>query len=467
MLSSGADRLVTRPRISPALLAAALAAVSCGGPPQRPGELFHVAEVCGDGVVQGTEECDDANASNEDSCLTHCYRPVRWVTGDPHIHTSGCETLPRTPGQLSELIASQGLDVASVLVWGDGYENDAPRFTGSDDPASRDGRILHYDLEVSAFRAAEAGHLVLLGLRSIAFSPTPFDTPESGVPIVDWAHAQGDVAVGMAHGQFWLEDGSFPLPGLDYPCCVPFELPVHVARGRLSFLITERRGSGPALDERTFLLWKSLLNAGFRVGLTGASDFPCINKALNETTPRTDAILDGDLTYARWIDAIRRGRTVAATGYGNRLNMRVNGTLLGGEVRVAAGELLNVSIEARFPEPTVVELVANAAPLASVRLDAGAQVATLRLPATASQWLIARTPRAATSPVYVVVDGRPIRPSAADACYLVRYVDHLTNLVTSRRIPMAGSQAQALAAYAEARAELLRRFTEAGGRTCP
>jgi hypothetical protein len=71
-----------------------------------------------------------------------------------------------------------------------------------------------------------------------------------------------------------------------------------------------------------------------------------------------------------------------------------------------------------------------------------------------------------TSPVYVLVEGKPIRPSPEDTCYLLRSVEHLQDLVTSRRLRLFDSTDEALRAYAEAAAELRRRFTESGGVTC-
>jgi hypothetical protein len=84
-----------------------------------------------------------------------------------------------------------------------------------------------------------------------------------------------------------------------------------------------------------------------------------------------------------------------------------------------------------------------------------------------SAWIAARTIRAATSAVYVVVDGRPIRGSAADICYLKQYTDHLIDLVRSRRIDLGEDAGAAIEAYAAAGSVYAQRFTEAGGGVCP
>ena len=226
---------------------------------------------CGNGVVESPEECDDANAQNGDGCLVTCQKPVNWVPGDVHLHSTGCSRYT-SPEELVDLLKAQGLQVGAALVWGEGYENDSLLFTGRDHPASGPGSILHYDMEVSHFAAAKTGHLVLLGLDSLQFSDDVINTPSSGVPVIEWARRQPRAVVGMAHGQYWPDDGSFPVP--PGGCCVPWEVVVDAARNRLDFLSMERLpgGQGP-VDAGTFRLWKALQNAGFRVAIAGGSDW--------------------------------------------------------------------------------------------------------------------------------------------------------------------------------------------------
>jgi cysteine-rich repeat protein len=444
-------------------LACAPLLFACAGTGETPG-LDAGGPACGNGLLEAGEECDDGNADNDDACLTSCYRPARFVASDPHVHSRGCRPPFTPPGELLVRLADQGIELGAALVWGDGYSEDRRLFTGADDPASGGGRILHYDLEVSAFAAGRSGHLVALGLRSIGFSADPFRFPKSGLGIPAWARGQdARVVVGMAHGQFWPAAG-FPSPPV--ACCMPWEFPVQVVRGGASFLITERLGDGPPIDPGTWLLWRSLLNSGFRVAVLGASDYPCIHKTIGANSPRTDVLLEGEQSYDRWLEGVRLGRTAVVLGRGDRLNLRVAGVPLGGEVAARAGELLAVSVESRATQPVQVELLVNGAVATSVVLPAGSQVATLRLAFERSSWVAARTRRVHTGSIAVVVDGRPIRASAEDACYLARYVDHLSRLVSSGAIDLEEDTAEALEAYGEARAELERRFREAGGQAC-
>jgi cysteine-rich repeat protein len=447
-------------RTLPAAVLGALVASCGGGAPTAPTLAPPVESVaCGDGVVQPPEECDDANGRSDDGCLATCFRPSTFVAGDPHLHSYGCNA-QKTPEELADLAEDAGLRVAAALVWGLGYEIDREHFTGRDYPDGRPGLVLHYDLEVSGFPAARGGHLLLLGLDSIDFSPRPFDEPQSGIPVMDWARAQGSrVVTGMGHAHLWPEGDAFPdLPG---GCCMPFELPVHAARGRLDFLAVERPGGFP-LNPGAFRLWRALQSSGFRVAAAGSSDYSCLNHGFFDHTPRTDVVMDGNVTYPRWLDGLRRGRASVAVGPDSHMSLRVNGAPMGDEVGVRSGDALTVSVEAELRDPSTVEVLVNGAVAGRAEVDAGRQAATLRLTAQTSAWIVARSPRVMTNPVYVLVDGRPIRASAEDTCYLIRDLEHL------RRLPLDRGQSAgaAFAAYDEAAAILRQRFLEAGGGRC-
>jgi len=448
-----------------ALLIATLGCRAGGGPAKPPREPQGPA--CGDGVVDPGEECDDGNADDADGCLRTCLAPAQWARSDPHIHGHGCGGRLGPEGLL-DVSAGRGIDVTAALVWGDGYATDRRHFTGNDHAASRPGALIHYDLEVSHFAADRTGHLVLLGLYSLDFSSGPFRRPRSAIPVLTWALGQGPrVVAGMAHGQFWPGDGSLPNPG-DVECCMPWDFVVEAMRGRLAFLETERLPPGPALDPGTERLWRSVLNAGARVGLAGASDFPCIHHELTPQTPRTDVLLDGPITHDAWLDGLRAGRSVLVAGAPDtHLNLRAAGQPLGSELRISAGESVALSVESVAHEPTNVEILVNGSPSLTVPLPPGAQAAPAKLQLTESAWITASTPLATTSPIYILVDGAPIRGPAWEICYLRRYVDHLSNLVRSGQLSLGPDRDQALGAYAGVARELELRFAEAGGTECP
>lgn len=449
-----------RKRLGRSLAAVGVAALAACSASDGPRPLIATAmPVCGNGVPEAGEECDDGNATNADACLTTCQRPVTWVTSDVHVHSTGCSRYA-DPEAVADQLRAQQIQLGAGLVWGEGYRNDAAFFSGHDYPLARPGVLLHYDLEVSHFQAAKTGHLVLLGLDTIVFSSDVFYSPNAGGPLVDWARRQPRAVVGMAHAQFWPSDGSFPVP--PGGCCVPWEAVVHATRGRLDFLSMERM---PDEEPGSFRLWKALQNAGLRVAITGGSDWSCIADRFHERTPRTDAIVEEPLSYESWLRAIKAGRTVAAAGVGNRLNVRVEGRRIGDEVALAAAGEVTVTLETAGSAADV-DVLVNGESAARVSISAGPQLVQVRVPIARSSWVAARSPNALTSPVYVLVGGQPVRGSAEDICYLRRYVGHLEDLVRSRRLNLYESEGDTLRAYEEAISELQRRFVESGGGVC-
>jgi hypothetical protein len=233
---------------------------------------------------------------------------------------------------------------------------------------------------------------------------------------------------------------------------MPWELPVHAARERLDFLAVEKPGAFP-VDGGAFRLWRSLLNAGFRIPLAAGSDHTCLNHDFGARTPHTDVLLDGDVSYPGFLDALRRGRSSVALGR-QHLDLRVGGARIGDEVSLTRGESLDVAVETRFEKAQPVEILVNGRVEGRFSAAAGHQVGRVRLRPSSSSWIAARSRSVATSAVYAIVDGGEIRASAEDACDLLRYVRYLSALRGR------------LAAYEEAEAELERRFSESGGRTC-
>ena len=132
-------------------LAACAAALSCGsdaGPSPQPTPTPQA--VCGNGRRGDRRGVRRRERGNGDGCLVTCQRPASWVSSDVHAHTTGCSR-SFTPEAVAAQFKAQGIQVAASLVWGTGFDDDAPLFTGRDHPLSTPGFILHYDLEVSHF----------------------------------------------------------------------------------------------------------------------------------------------------------------------------------------------------------------------------------------------------------------------------------------------------------------------------
>jgi hypothetical protein len=111
-------------------------------------------------------------------------------------------------------------------------------------------------------------------------------------------------------------------------------------------------------------------------------------------------------------------------------------------------------------------ILVNGSPALTLHMEAGAQAAPASLELSESAWIAASNPWATTSPIYAIVDGRPIRGPVADICEVRRYVDHLVDLVERRRIDLGAERRLALETYAEVAAELDVRLAEAGAAGC-
>jgi hypothetical protein len=119
-------------------------------------------------------------------------------------------------------------------------------------------------------------------------------------------------------------------------CCIPVDLPVEAALGNLDFVSVDVYGayspnngnyfSNPAMET-----YYKLLNCGIRLGLAAGTDFPC-NELEPLGTVLTYAQVDGNLSYNKWIEGIRSGRTlISRIGNTEFLDLKVNGSKGPGE----------------------------------------------------------------------------------------------------------------------------------------
>jgi hypothetical protein len=205
-------------------------------------------------------------------------------------------------------------------------------------------------------------------------------------------------------------------------------------------------------------IWYHTLNVGFRTTVSGETDFPCITDD-RIGLARSYAKVDGPLTYRKWIDAIGAGRSYVSDGKSHLMDFTVNGTASGraeSEVRldrpgratvtVRAAALLdeepNESIRRlRYDEKPYwdverarigvgrevpVEIIVNGerAAVQSLVADGTIQTLTFEVPIEQSSWVAARVlPSSHTNPVFVVVDGQPVRASRRSAEWCLNAVN--------------------------------------------
>jgi hypothetical protein len=396
-----------------------------------------------------------------------------WWSGDLHVHMNYGGAYRNDPARLAFQAAAEDLHVVENLIVNKEQRiPDVAYFDrGRPDPASTaDVTIVHGQ----EFHTGLWGHLGLIGLRehlllpdyaafanSAAASPAPTNST-----VADLARAQGAL-VGYVHPFDTLPDPANAAEPLAN------ELPVGVALGKVDYYEVVGFSDHAASAE----VWYRLLNCGFRIpagaGTDAMANFASLRGPVGMC--RVYAKAGRAPERARWLEAIRAGRTFATNG--PLVELTVAGREPGDEVRLPAGRHeLEVRARVRSIVPVErVEVVANGKVVATLPLspDRTSCDATVRLEASGSGWYTLRAwsprsarpvldiyPFATTSPVYVTVGGGAVR-SKADAEYFVAWADRVAAAARAH----AGwntdaEREEALRAIAEARAVFVRLAAE-------
>jgi hypothetical protein len=224
----------------------------------------------------------------------------------------------------------------------------------------------------------------------------------------------------------------------------------------------------------TATVWYRLLNCGFRLpagaGTDAMTNFASLRGPVGMN--RVYVMSGAPLEHRRWLAALKAGRSFATNG--PLLGMTVDGTGLGGEVRLpAGGGEVTVGVRLRSNVPVDhLELVQNGKVVREIPLadDRRSATDTVRVPVERSGWLLLRArgdraayptldlfPYATTSPVYLTVGGQPAR-SAEDARYFIAWIDRMRAAVEAHRDwNSAAERRETLDMLARARAEYERR----------
>jgi hypothetical protein len=221
-------------------------------------------------------------------------------------------------------------------------------------------------------------------------------------------------------------------------------------------------------------IWYHTLNVGFRTRISGETDFPCITDA-RVGQGRIYAKVDGPLSYSGWLEAIRTGRSYVSDGRSHLMDFAVNDLEVGtraSEVKLAQKGTVHARVKvAAFLNPVPldsdnipsdhgrqywkaavtgttepgnihdrpidrnpywhierarigntrqvpVELVMNGRPIArkEILADGTIQDVSFDVPVERSSWLAVRVLGSShTNPIFVLVDGKPIRASRQSA----------------------------------------------------
>ena len=389
------------------------------------------------------------------------------------------------PEDMVRQIEGEKLNVGAVLTWGPCYYYQKQFFSGKDDPHSRPNELMHYDLEVSGFPSSHAGHLVLLGLTDQDYPHCVRieQWPTWDLPVLRWAKSQGALT-GFAHSGWGLEVKSQELPNYEVPAFDSIganEYIVDVTHpGVVDFISTMDTPYPSELN-----IWYHTLNVGFRTRISGETDFPCITDA-RVGQGRVYAKIEGPLTYGAWLDALRAGRSYVSDGRSHLMDFALNDMELGtgtSEVKLAGKSQVHARVKvAAYLNPTPlkdesipsdrseqfwmksldngralksteslhdrpvdktpywhlerarigntrevpVELVMNGRPVVrkNVIADGTVQLLTFDVSVERSSWLAVRILGSShTNPIFVLVNGKPIRASRLSAQWALASVN--------------------------------------------
>ncbi len=415
----------------------------------------------------------------------------------------------------------EDLKVGANLTWGPCFDYQKQFFTGKDDAVSSYPYLLRYDIEVSGFGSHKSGHLCLLRLREQMYPGGDSSThwPTLCLNTLRWAKKQGAL-VGPAHSGWGLQPLPEDDPGRlqDRPDVrartVTDALPNYVVPpfngiGANEYIVDvthEVPGPDgrlvPAVDFLSTVdtpypwelnIWYHTLNAGFRTRISGETDFPCIYGE-RVGLGRSYVKLDGRLNYEDWCEGIRAGRNYVGDGKSHLLDFTAGGVRMGeagSELKLdRAGTMkLTVRAAARLgdkPDPAMrnltasqkpywdverarigesrtvpVEVIVNGYPVAKKTIAADGQIhaLTFDVKLDRSSWVALRIlPSSHTNPIFVLVDGNPIRASRRSIEWCLKGVDQCWSQKEKLIAPAEIEDAKA--AYEHARVIYRKRLAE-------
>jgi hypothetical protein len=371
-----------------------------------------------------------------------------WYSGELHIHANyGYGSWFNTPETMRQQCVGEDLNVCNFMVANSDADvvYDRPFFRGGPDPLSTAENILYWNQE---FRSTLWGHMTLVNLEQLVepiftgFQGTtnPYDTP-SNADIADRTHWQKGVVnyTHVSQAEDWTK--------------TPYAakaIPIDVALGKIDTLDINNTWAA------SVPLWYRLLNCGFRIPATAGTDV-FLNR-IGSNLPGGDRVyvhIDGPLSYDRWIDGLKAGRSFVTSG--PMLTFTANGEGPGAVLKVGEKPKVHVKATARSQFPLAkAELVHNGKVIATAKLTNDQRTATLDQQLTLDGgWLAFRADgpgtgdtatsalNAHTNPVYVEVNGVVPR-SAEEARAFLKWIDQFEILLRSRnRFPTEKLRQQA------------------------
>lgn len=363
-----------------------------------------------------------------------------WYSGENHFHANYLGSYYQRPQQSLAWLKAMDLNAANMIVANaqGAFVHDKEFFTGELSPLSTDRHFLYWGQE---YRNSDPlGHMGFLNIKrlvppsytSVIGSDSPYDFPLNTMAALE-ARSQGGLVTYM-----------HPIGGAHRDV---FDTNL----GAKESVVTAALGGLDTLDvlpygDAAYQLWYTLLNCGFRISAGAGTDAFTNWRGINRIPggSRQYVHVGGKMTWERWIERYREGRSFATTG--PLLTFKVNGSGVGEEIRFSPGTTYRATLRADVTSRTPIGRVefvrdgrviesADARGARSFRLEREVQVDD-------SSWFAARVygpgapgltteARAHSSPVYVIAGGKPplVRE---DLTIALRWVDRLWAYLVER-----------------------------------
>jgi TolB protein len=365
-----------------------------------------------------------------------------WHSGDVHMHPNHVHYgAYMTMEDCALYAAAEDIRVANLLISSaqSAHVFDTEYFRGGvPDPLSTPEAMLVAQEE---FRNTSAmyGHMPLLGISKLV---EPFFTGEP--KSAHWEDYPPNYAIARAvqdQGGAVCYTHPANAPGIPVGPHLAREFPIDLALGVIDALDVLGNGN----EEGACWMYYRVLNCGLKCTASSGSDsrMDVMRHAVSGGGKVYVKVL-GPLTYPKWIQAYKAGRTFVSNG--PMLFLDVEGRTPGGEIRLGGPATVRVTARAQSIVPMgAIEVIVNGSVVASAKASSDGKKAqiseSVRL--QRSSWIAARVsgegnrlvvndPKlfAHTSPVYCYVGGEKIT-SAEDARMVVSWIDRLIQDVAS------------------------------------
>jgi TolB protein len=339
-----------------------------------------------------------------------------WWDGDNHFHMNYAGVYFNTPKRLMEQAESEDIHVLNNLICNKEQRiPDIGHFSGAPDPVSTPERILYHNQE---YHPPFWGHSTFLNLTKHVIIPDYVGYQNTIVDSLYPANTTPFRIVREEGGLAGYAHGAGPNFSAD------------LALGNVDFV------EANSLDamEPLYRAW----NCGYRVVASAGEDaFPDYYRSYILGSNRVYVNTGKKLDYRKWIADFRAGRSFVSSG--PLVLFTVDGKQVGDEIRVPAGAhefKADVEVESITPIESVEVLYNNKVVAEEKPANKPLKLKFQKtLAANRSGWFAVRVraayarhpirrpfPFAATMPVWVTVDGRPVR-SRQDAEHFIGLIN--------------------------------------------